>query len=80
MEHLGAEFGIILNNDELREAATRETQRLRRKSSGLRFRMWLARALTALALRIEPLAPRDEQDLAESLPLLDRGMRFGGPL
>lgn len=81
MEHLGAEFGVILNDSQLREAVIAEARRPRpKKRRGIGFRMRLARGLNALAARIEPLARRDKQSLAESLPLLDGGMRFGGTL
>jgi hypothetical protein len=81
MVHLGSELGVILNDRELREAALRDVRRPRRRGPSFHLRARLASALVALAVRIEPFGQSDgQQSLSESLPLLDRGVRFGGTL
>ncbi len=61
MDHLGAEYGVILSDPELWRGVVRETHPTRRSAqgtgAGLILRRWLAHTLHLLATRIDP-APR----------------------
>jgi len=61
MNYLGAEYGVILSDPELRRGVVRVTHPARRSgqgtSAGLTLRRWLAHTLHVLATRVEP-APR----------------------
>jgi hypothetical protein len=55
VEHIGSEFGIILNNPELRDGFVAEAERAQRaQQARVQLRVRLANALHALAIRIEP--------------------------
>lgn len=61
MEHLGATYGVILNDPELRQALIHDADRSRRSSLATqgshRLRQLFALALHGLASRVDP-APR----------------------
>jgi hypothetical protein len=59
VELLGSEFGVIINDPELRGGFVAEAERSRRSANrarggGARLRLRLANALRALAILVEP--------------------------
>jgi hypothetical protein len=58
MEPVGAAYGIILNDPQLREGLIRDSERFRpprpKRGRTFRIRRWLAFALHGLASRIDP--------------------------
>jgi hypothetical protein len=56
--HIGSEFGVMLNDPQLRDGLTAEAERWERSEeklrASLRLRFGLARVLRAVAIRIEP--------------------------
>ena len=73
MGHLGTEFGIILNNPELRDGFVAEAERARRAKRAQRarvqLRVRLANALHALAIRIEPHVTHSDPAASPTQPV-----------
>ena len=70
MEHLGAAYGVILNDPQLREGLIRDAERSRRSGGGAdrghALRGWFAHVLHRLAARIDPAAGSLESPPAQA--------------
>ena len=60
MEHIGAQYGVILNDPQLRQSLIRDADRSRRSglaaNSSQVLRRWFADTLHGLASRVDPAA------------------------
>jgi len=66
VQHLGSEYGVILNDPKLRGGLIAEAERSQQRPAdkpraSMRLRLRLAHTLRALAIRIEPRFPKGSE-------------------